>query len=270
MKTTQLRFLGCSETPFLWRGIINNIKQFSLDHFKFVNIKDDIPINLRLGNYVERFVFHELFHQESIKIIDTNIPILAGKRTLGEIDCLVLKNDKPVHLEIAYKFYVYDSSVGNFFLERWIGPNRHDTLLTKLSKLKEKQFQLLQTKEATLALEKLNVKVEKVEQQAYFKAQLFLPYNKKIEFPTLNKNCVVGFYIDIEQRSQFQNCKFYIPAKKDWLVIPHTHVNWLSYEVFCKESDPYLQRSFSPMCWMKSENGELNKFFLVWWKATKD
>jgi hypothetical protein len=64
---------------------------------------------------------------------------------------------------------------------------------------------------------------------------------------------------------QVKDAKFYIPTKKDWLMIPHTNVDWLLYDEFLTESSTYLQRQFSPLCWIKKNTGELKKIFLVWW-----
>ena len=50
-------------------------------------------------------------------------------------------------------------------------------------------------------------------------------------------------------------------------MIPHTNVDWMSYEKYLEESKNYLERQFSPMCWMKTTTGELKKFFLIWWEA---
>ncbi|MGK0421004.1 MAG: hypothetical protein ACJAT9_000665 [Polaribacter sp.] len=51
----------------------------------------------------------------------------------------------------------------------------------------------------------------------------------------------------------------------DWLIAPHKNVNWQSFEQFKERSNDYLARQFSPLCWLKKPNGEIEKFFLVWW-----
>jgi len=63
----------------------------------------------------------------------------------------------------------------------------------------------------------------------------------------------------------FKNDKFFIPIKKDWIVTPYKNVTWLNFEEFSKISEEYIQRKFSPLCWLKKQNGELIKIFLVWW-----
>ncbi|WP_243456804.1 DUF1853 family protein [Polaribacter batillariae] len=139
-------------------------------------------------------------------------------------------------------------------------------LLEKLTKLKEKQLPLLYSYECLEFLKTLNLKPDKIEQQVYFKAQLFFPYvNRNIHLKQLNNNCIVGFYINSKELHRFKGCKFYIPTKKDWLITPYTNVNWLSYRDFVVSSTASLKRQFSLLCWLKKENGEMEKFFLVWW-----
>ena len=262
----QKRYEGLLKTPYLWKDdTISNLPQLEL-----VSKSDKIDINidekLRLGKYVERLVSFELKGQKNISIIAENIQIQQGKITLGELDCLLLKNNKPIHLEIIYKFYVYDASVGIAEIDHFIGPNRKDSLKEKLIKLKSKQLPLLFTTECKKYLNQLDLNAEGISQQVYFKAQLFMPYTKQsMQIKTLNTDCVVGFYINKNELDNFSECKFYIPQKKDWLVIPHTHVNWLNFNDFKTIARDYFKQQFSPLCWIKLKNGELKKVFLVWW-----
>lgn len=268
MNLTQQRFEGFLNTPVLWKSNeVYNLKQFEIGQ-RAVSFNATIESKLRLGKYVERFVSYQLIQEESIEMIAENVQISKNKITLGELDCLLFKNEEPIHLEIIYKFYLFDSSVGNTSLQHWIGPNRKDSLIEKLDKLKQKQLPLLYSEECQEYLQSINLKSSDISQQVYFKAQLFVPLsmNSKVDL-NINSDCVVGYYLNSSQVTQFKNAKFYIPSKKDWLINPHTNVDWLNYTDFMTESDPYLQREFSPMCWMKSSNCELKKFFLVWWKA---
>ena len=45
--------------------------------------------------------------------------------------CIVEYLSKILHLELVYKFYLYDKNLGEKEIERWIGPNRSDSLLEK-------------------------------------------------------------------------------------------------------------------------------------------
>ncbi|PWH83582.1 DUF1853 domain-containing protein [Algibacter marinivivus] len=260
------RYEGFLKTPCLWvNNSIFNIEQFEISS-KYDKIEISLDENLRLGKYVERLVSFELEQQNDISVLAENIQIQDGKITLGELDCLLLKNDKPVHLEIIYKFYLYDESVGDSEINHFIGPNRKDSLLEKLNKLKDKQLPLLYSDVCKPYLDTLDINIEVIKQQVYFKAQLFLPFsNQDIKLNTLNTDCIAGFYINLNALQQFEDCKFYIPNKKDWLVIPHANVNWLNFNTFELKTKNFLEQKFSALCWIKFKNGELKKLFLVWW-----
>ena len=268
MKVTQIRFEGFLKTPTLWVSTnIHELKQFSIEQ-KPIVFDLDIDNKQRLGKYVERFVSHQLANTEGISLIAENIQISKDKITLGELDCILIKNKKPIHLEIVYKFYLYDSSVGNESLHHWIGPNRKDSLIEKLDKLQQKQLPLLYSKECKEYLQSIDLNAKDIQQHVYFKAQLFVPFGMKKEIQlSINTDCIVGYYFKPHELVQFKDAKFYIPSKKDWLMIPHTNVDWMSYEKYLEESKNYLERQFSPMCWMKTTTGELKKFFLIWWET---
>ncbi|MDD7913992.1 DUF1853 family protein [Polaribacter ponticola] len=243
------------------KNAVYNLNQLDIEvqHTKF-NL--EINDNLRLGKYIERFVSFELKQNSSIEIISENIQIQKEKITLGELDCIILKDKEPIHLEVIYKFYLYDVNVGETNIEHFIGPNRKDSLIQKLKKLKEKQLPLLYSNECKDYLESIYLSVEKITQQVYFKAQLFVPlFLERIQLTKLNTNCIAGFYINKKELEQFKDCKFYIPNKKDWLIIPHQNITWLNYDQFKIDSNHYLVRNFSPMCWFKLPNGEIKKFF---------
>jgi hypothetical protein len=84
---------------------------------------------------------------------------------------------------------------------------------------------------------------------------------------SINTDCIIGFYCTPNELIEFKNAKFYIPSKKDWLITSHTNVDWMGYKKYLEQSKNYLDRQFSPLCWMKTTTGELKKFFLIWWGA---
>lgn len=265
-KEIQLHYDGFLRTPFLW--VNTDVK--GLAHFKIINKASKIDLNiaakLRLGKYVERFVSFQLQQEKNIQIISENIQIQQEKRTLGELDFIILKNGKPIHLEVIYKFYLYDNSVGASEIEHFIGPNRKDSLVAKLTKLKEKQLPLLYTNECVNYLKTINLSSKKIEQQVYFKAQLFVPYkHQEIKLKQLNASCIVGFYIHFKELGLFTNCKFYIPNKKNWLINPQSNVDWLAFHQFVVKAEEYHQQKYAPLLWIKQKNGIIKKVFLVWW-----
>jgi hypothetical protein len=267
-KQIQQQYRGFLQTHRLWKNnAVVGLQQFEIEQ-KAIAFDLDIDTKLRLGKYIERFVSFQLQQENGIEIISENIQIQRGKITLGELDCLFLKDKKPIHLEIIYKFYVYDISVGNSEIAHCIGPNRKDSLVQKVTKLKEKQLPLLYSSECKSYLKKLNLNNSEIEQQVYFKAQLFVPFAMQdVQLKTLNQDCIVGFYINQKELATFNDCKFYIPTKKNWLLQPHTQVNWKSFIAFEKEVSEILLKESSPLCWMKHPNGKISKFFLIWWLA---
>ena len=267
-KQIQQQYTGFLQTPCLWKkDAVVGLQQFKIEQ-KAIAFDLEIDTKLRLGKYIERFVSFQLQQEKSIQILAENVQIQREKITLGELDCLLLKDDKPIHLEIIYKFYVYDPSVGSSEIAHCIGPNRKDSLLQKVTKLKDKQLPLLYSNECESYLKKLGLESLEIEQQVYFKAQLFVPFTQQnIQLKTLNQDCIVGFYINQKELATFNDCKFYIPTKKNWLLKPHTQADWQNYSSFEKEVSKILNKESSPLCWMKHPNGEISKFFLIWWLA---
>jgi len=266
LNLTQQRFEGFLKTPILWKSNeVYNLTQFQIEQ-QSISFDVEIDSKQRLGKYVEYFVFHQLSKNTAIELIAENIQISKDKITLGELDCLLYQNEVPIHLEVIYKFYLFDRIVNEDSLQCWIGPNRKDSLIEKLEKLTKKQLPLLHSEECKTYLKSINLHSKNISQQVYFKAQLFVPLTMEEIQYKINPDCIVGFYINQTELEQFKDAKFHIPNKKDWLVIPHTNIDWLHYDDYLLESESYLQRQFSPMCWIKLNTGELKKFFLIWWQ----
>src|SRR5690606_30252079 len=125
----------------------------------------------RLGMYVEQVMFQALQNDPSIEIIDKNVQIIEDNITIGEIDCLFKEKGVYTHLEIVYKFYLLDLAISNDELECWIGPNRKDSLIEKLNKLRDKQFPLLYHQRTRNALNQHNLVPDQFNQKVSFKAQ---------------------------------------------------------------------------------------------------
>lgn len=266
-KEIQLQYQGFLATPFLWEdNTAFGLEQFKLSTTKTTAFTEFNEKKLRLGKWIERFVVHQLQHEKDVQILAENIQILENKLTLGELDCLFIQGNTPVHLEISYKFYLYDATVGQTPLAHWIGPNRRDALVQKLTKLKEKQLPLLYHPSTQKVLESLKINVEDILQRIYVKAQLFIPIDTpKTSFPFVNNDCIVGYYVYPEQLQRFEGSKFYIPTKHQWLIQPHPQVDWLHYADFTKQLQTYLTQQNAPLCWVKQPNGTLLKVFVVWW-----
>ena len=105
----------------------------------------EITENIRLGHRVEKIVSNLIKASTNYKIHYENLKIKQGNKTIGEIDFIIeeIQTKQLIHLELAYKFYLFDPSLSTTQFENWIGPNRNDSLKEKVEKLREKQFPLL-------------------------------------------------------------------------------------------------------------------------------
>jgi len=260
----QAQFSGFYNTPHLFLDSI-------LGMFPLIPQKQNTPIfegvgleRIRLGQRVERFVTTELLLNKDITILSENPQIKSiTKQTIGELDCLYLEYEKPNHLEIQFKFYLYDESLGKTEIDHCIGPMRRDSLLEKLTKLKEKQLPLLYANETKPLLKSLNIKAEDCKQKIYFKAQIFVPYGKDIQLKTLNPECIYGYYFKYAQLPKFKDCKFYKPKKTDWLLDVTPNVNWKTYDEILAQLIVFKAEKYAPMLWLKFESGEIKKCFVV-------
>jgi hypothetical protein len=266
-KEKNLQYLGYTNTPLLWKNrSILDLKQFVTTQIGSLDYSTDPSKKYRLGHLVEQFVFHEFEQNDAIQLLAKNIQIKNTQQTIGELDCILKSDGMPIHLEIIYKFYLYDESVGHSELEHWIGPNRKDSFIEKLSKLKNKQLPLLYKPETEKLLDELHLKASDIQQKVYFKAQLFVPYQilgKPLRL--INNACIAGYYTNYKLLESICDYQFYIPHKLDWLTQPHNAVNWLNYIDGQQEVMRFIDQEKSPLCWLKSPKGILQKVFVTWW-----
>lgn len=253
-------------TPSLWLDdAVFGITQFKFEEDSKETFLRTLPKNLRLGKRVEQFVLNQLEQDDAISILVENIQIQEQKQTIGELDAIISYHGNPIHLEIVYKFYVYDESVGSSELDHFIGPNRKDSFIEKLTKLKNKQLPLLYKSQTQHLINNLKLTIEAMTQNVCFKAQLFLPFNKKVELKTVNPDCVVGCYLRQEDLPKVETCKFYFPNKPDWLLQPNNSIHWLDFQAAQKVIIQIQTEKQSVCCWIKQTDGILIKSFIVWW-----
>ena len=261
----QNRFIGYLKTKQLWDGELFDLKQYPIIGIGNFEIK--LPNKrLRLGVLVEQFIFACLKENKNVELLMTNIQIIQDKKTVGELDCLISDKGKLIHLELVYKFYLYDPSIPGNEIEKWIGPNRKDSLKQKLAKLKTKQMPLLSHPKSNEIINDFGYNSEMFDQKVHFKAQLFTPLGQNERIITeINKSCICGFYITPDEFQLFKENDFFIPSKLDWLVDPHHDVLWLSHAEAKSIIELELNQSRSPLCWMKDSNGNIRKLFVVFW-----
>ena len=228
-----------------------------------------MPVYLRLGNRLERFFSFIIQESQTYEMIAENVQIVAQKVTLGELDFIVrnVQTNEIIHVELGGKLYLYDLEIGGE-LERWIGPNRSDSLLTKLNRLQEFQFPLLHQPQTQIQLAEWQLKQEAIQQQICFKVRMFLPESLSGYMPPyISAEHIRGYYITLPkfQSSRFEDFQYFLPEKQDWIVDPKYGEVWFTH----KQIFPLIEKSLltmqSPMVWVKKSEKEFETIFIVFW-----
>ena len=227
-------------------------------------------LNNPFGKRMEQFL--QLYFEQSTnyEILAQNVQINKEKITIGELDFIVnaLRNHTVLHIELVSKFYVYNPDIQEE-LNRWIGPNKKDSLVQKLDKLKTKQFPLLHKMETKVSLSALEIDNENIEQKLCFKAQLYIPYQYSIKNiqAVVNLDCIVGFWLRIDafKQPEFIDAQYYIPEKMDWYCSPNKDVNWESLSSCLPKIIALHKSEKSPLIWINKHGSIFEKCFIVWW-----
>ena len=258
----------------------SNFETFPIDApFK----SSSIPAKLRLGLRVEYFFEHFIDNHPDFTLLAKNVQVKRQKQTIGELDFLLkdIWRRKNIHVELVCKFYFYDPDLDIGGLTGWVGANRRDQLQKKVKRLETHQFPLLYSRETQQTLSALHLlpvseentseyrfEADRFEQQLCFKAQLYTPKKSGAHLtPGINPTARAGYYYRPEelQNSYFQSCLFYIPAKYDWVSIPHHKVLYESYDTTIDKIQYFLNHQYAPMVWIQHKNQSIERAFVVWW-----
>ena len=231
-----------------------------------------VPDNIRLGQRMEYFLEAAIKATPRYELIAKNLQIIHNKKTLGEIDFLIrdLNENKVIHLELVYKFYLFDALYSENKYACWIGPNRKDSLPLKLNKLKAQQLPLLFKPETLPYLSKIGLKPEEIQQYVCFKAQLFTNFHNKItDFNGLNPDSETGFWMNLQDFKAFAKAemKFYFPVKIEWVILPASTdpIHWIDRTEAFKQIENSLNQQRSVYCWVKTPDDSISRCFVVWW-----
>lgn len=246
---------------------ITGFPMFSLSNLNLItDLTFELPTKLRLGHMVEKIVSELFKSSTNYNVLHENIQIIKDKNTIGELDFIIENTsiNQLIHLELAYKFYLFDPSISEEPIHNWIGPNRKDSLKEKLEKLKTKQFPLL-FHEATKS-KFATIDINEVSQMLCLLVSLYIPYKYKGKFDPVYAKAIKGYYIDFENFKHFDHSAkaYYIPTKKEWGIDPATNEVWQSFEEIQYEMHRQLQQQHAPLCWQKC-NDSYESFFVVWW-----
>jgi len=246
---------------------ITRLQIFRLSKLDLVSEVDfPLPNNLRLGHLAEVVVSGLLKSSTNYEILHENIQLHEDKNTIGEIDFIIEEVDTKqlLHMELAYKFYLYDPTISSDPIHNWIGPNRNDSLIEKLAKVKEKQFPLLYHDSARSQFADINL--EEVSQVLCLIASLYIPYEYEASFCSSYEKAIKGYYVNMEQFMSFDHTErsYYLPKKLEWGMDPSKNESWLKFSdvELILRSD--IEEKQALLCWQKFEDAYL-EFYIVWW-----
>ena len=228
----------------------------------------DFSPNLMLGKKAEALFEHAIITSERYELLCSNIQVQGATETLGELDYILFdtQTSETYHIELACKFYLFDASILGAKEQKWIGPNRKDSLYEKMTKMQTKQFPLLYKEETKQLLEKIGITTSEIIQKTCVKAFLFTPktYNNALLLESY-KDCLSGYWIPYATfLAEEQNGSYLLPDKKQWLQAPETFEDWSTFSEVKKAVEQLITIKKSPMVYKKTTKGIL-KFFVVWW-----
>jgi len=261
---------------YQYLGFLNSLNLFrqnviDIDYFEFQ--KQDISyeefqsfslnIKLPLGKRVEHFFEFYIDQHPNYKILKKNIQINHNKTTISEFDFFLekIKTKKIIHVELVYKFYIYLEAENE--IKRYHGPNQHDNLEDKLTKLKNKQFPLLHNPHAKEILKDLEIST--ITQQLCFLGNTFFDTHTQPKFDLINPKTVAGTYRSFESfKTEHQNehQQYFIPQKEDWLIAPKYGEVWYEYEAVINQMHKHFEHNNSLLLWIKTE-ASFEKTFIL-------
>jgi hypothetical protein len=261
------RLASILQTPALPSSVAG-FETFDLNNLKFGEMPDFDPnLPLRMGHIAERAVAALIRASANYRVLEESLQVVVEKQTLGELDFILenLETGELIHLELAYKFYLYDPAISNEHLGNWIGPNRRDSLVEKLEKLRSKQFPLLHHTEVRHRL--VPLEVEAISQKLCFLSNLYLPFGYAQKPETGFQKAIRGHYFNFETFVSLHRSenRYFIPRKTAWGIDPVKHEGpWYTLEEIQADLLLRIKEKRSPLLWMKQEEDFL-EFFVVWW-----
>lgn len=207
------------EKPHIWPDTLW-CKQLEPGRPSPLPLPDDLH-HFRLGQHFERLLKTWIDNREDMHIIQANLQVQDGKRTVGEFDFLIDRGHVTEHWEAAVKFYLGAGNTRE--MSAWYGPNTADRLDLKFDRLVKLQLNLSTHPAARRCLADLNINVEQV--RCFMKGRLFYPWvqyhEQAFEFPDLvNPDHEKGWWIPLDQ--------FKVKASANDRYVPLNKIDWLS------------------------------------------
>ena len=216
--------------------------------------------NSRVGLYFEALWHFYLQHSATTELVAHNLPVRNATHTLGEFDCLYFchRRQRPVHLELAVKYFLgfcADSSTG---ATDWIGPNKRDRLDIKLQHMLNKQMQLADLSESTAVLQDAGIDdPAAVLREIGIRGYLFQPFGHTLTTPNGHQpDSNGGLWASLQQLPALLN-EHQQQSWHRYLVLPR--IRWLSPAVLqpadADMNDQTLIKHFST--WFRSNTRPL-------------
>ena len=246
---------------------IAGISTFRLSQLNLsTDLEAKLPSNVRLGHLAEKVVSKLIKSSTNYTLLHENIQILEDKKTIGEIDFILqeVHTREITHVELAYKFYLYDPACSSEPIKNWIGPNRNDSLQEKLDKLEKKQFPLLyhHCTESTFK----DIALADVSQALCLLVSLYIPYEYKKSFSPEYQKGIKGYYLDFETFTTLEHSAtfYYTPTKKEWGIDPSENEIWTDLSGIIQQIKACMLEKQAPLVWQK-KGSTYTQFFIVWW-----
>jgi len=225
-----------------------------------------LPTNLRLGHLAEKVVSELIKASTNYDVLYENIQQTENNKTIGEIDFILADKvaEQLIHMELAYKFYLYDPRISSDPINNWIGPNRNDSLKEKLDKIKSKQLPLLHHPGLQSMLP--DIDVDKVTQALCFLLVLFVPHGWEGKFSPIYEQAIKGYYLNVETFLTLDHSgkAYYLPAKREWGIAPAENNIWTDFGGIEKQLLANAEEKRARLCWQKHSDS-YSAFFIVWW-----
>lgn len=246
---------------------VTGFPSFNFSELTLLNDLDfQLPTNIRLGHLVEKIVSELIKSSANHKVLYENFQIIEEQKTIGEIDFIIenVNEKKIIHLELAYKFYLFDPNISPNHINNWIGPNRNDSLSEKLDKLKRKQFPLLYHSCTESKFDAIDI--DSVSQALCLLVSLFIPYEFKTKLSPAYAKAIKGYYLNLETFISLDNPdkSYYLPSKKEWGMEVSENEIWTDYKGVESQLKTSMHEKQAPLCWQKYKGAYLS-FFIVWW-----
>ena len=240
------------------------------EEVSFDNWDIDISNRQPFGKKMETILEWYFENHPNFELLQKGIQITHDKKTLGELDFLVRKNQEVQHIELASKFYLYDDTLSEKSINNWIGPNRKDFLHMKVSKLVNSQLPLLYHPITQKCLETVlpSTPIEAIQQQVAFKAQLYVSlHGSERKITEVNKACLVGIYcIACEIEERFGQWEFTVPEKLFWMCPPEriSQFQYRNMNDFSSVCEQIMTEQRAQLIWLKNGNQYLRVFATYW------